>query len=107
MDSAQTAWQKDEEFWYEDGTIILIAREIEFRVYKGLLAERSPVFKDMFSIPQPEDSEMYDGCPEMVLYDAPEAVETLLEHMYSAGDRSVTSTSHAYRSSHTHTHICA
>lgn len=45
--------KKDAEFWFSDGTIILIVQNIEFRVYKGLLAERFPVFKDMLSFPQP------------------------------------------------------
>ncbi|KAI0703099.1 hypothetical protein C8Q76DRAFT_801948 [Earliella scabrosa] len=45
--------KRDAEFWFEDGTIILIAQDIEFRVYKGLLASRFPVFSDMLSFPQP------------------------------------------------------
>ncbi|EIW56934.1 uncharacterized protein TRAVEDRAFT_127519, partial [Trametes versicolor FP-101664 SS1] len=44
---------KDAEFWFEDGTIILIAQNVEFRVYKGPLIRHSPVFSDMFSFPQP------------------------------------------------------
>ena len=44
---------RDTEFWFEDGTIILIAQDIEFRVYKGFLASRFPVFSDMLSFPQP------------------------------------------------------
>ncbi|EIW56911.1 uncharacterized protein TRAVEDRAFT_81808, partial [Trametes versicolor FP-101664 SS1] len=43
---------RDEEFWSSDGDIILVARDVEFRVYKGLLADHSPVFRDMFSLPQ-------------------------------------------------------
>lgn len=44
--------QRDTEFWYDDGNIILVARDVEFRVFKGILAEYSPVFKDMCSLPQ-------------------------------------------------------
>lgn len=47
-----TTRKRDEEFWFEDGTIILIVQEIEFRIYKGLLASQSPVFKDVLSLPQ-------------------------------------------------------
>ncbi|KAJ2989084.1 hypothetical protein NUW54_g1873 [Trametes sanguinea] len=55
---------RDEEFWYDDGTIILIARNVEFRIYKGILAEHSPVFKDMFSFPQPPPAPNTDSqCP--------------------------------------------
>ena len=83
--------RRHHKLYFDDGNIVIAASDLRFRVHTGILGHHSEVFKDMFSIPQPEESEMYDGCPEMVLYDAPEAVETLLEHMYSAGDRSVVS----------------
>ena len=41
--------KEDKEFWFEDGTVILIARDVKFRVYEGFLAGLSPVFKDMFA----------------------------------------------------------
>ncbi|KAI0705966.1 hypothetical protein C8T65DRAFT_740693 [Cerioporus squamosus] len=48
--------RKDEEFWMDDGTIILIARGVGFRVYWGVLSSHSPVFAEMFSLPQPAQS---------------------------------------------------
>ncbi|RDX48995.1 hypothetical protein OH76DRAFT_1556700 [Lentinus brumalis] len=71
---------RDEEFWFEDGSIILAARDVEFRVYKGLLANHSPVFKDMFSLPQPPTSEgaLESPCPVVHLADSPEDVRCLL-----------------------------
>lgn len=39
---------RDAEFWFEDGTIVLVARDVEFRVYKSILADHSPVFSNMF-----------------------------------------------------------
>ena len=41
--------KQDEEFWFDDGTVILVARDIEFRVYRGVLAGLSSVFKDLFA----------------------------------------------------------
>ncbi len=35
--SDETELVRDGEFWYEDGTIILVARTVQFRVYKGVL----------------------------------------------------------------------
>lgn len=50
---SSTEWKKDDEFWFADGTISLVASDVEFRVYKGILETHSPVFADMFSLPQP------------------------------------------------------
>ncbi|KAJ7914371.1 hypothetical protein B0H13DRAFT_2190058, partial [Mycena leptocephala] len=58
-----------EELWFKDGTLMLTAEGSLFRVYGGLLAKRSPVFHDMLQIPQPEDAELFDGCPVVHLPD--------------------------------------
>ncbi|EAU85722.2 hypothetical protein CC1G_12438 [Coprinopsis cinerea okayama7 len=39
-------------FWYKDGNLILQAENTQFRVHKSILAAQSPVFRDMFSLPQ-------------------------------------------------------
>ncbi|RPD58544.1 hypothetical protein L227DRAFT_654629 [Lentinus tigrinus ALCF2SS1-6] len=41
--------KRDEEYWLEDGTVILVARDVEFRVYSGILASNSTVFRDLFA----------------------------------------------------------
>ena len=73
--------EKDEEFWYDDGTLILIAANVEFRVYRGPLATHSPVFRDMLALPQPPSSQStssaYDAsntsslCPTVHVTDSP------------------------------------
>ena len=73
--------KKDEEFWYDDGTIILIAGNIEFRVYRGPLAKHSPVFRDMLALPQPpisdstpssfEEPVLAPPCPAVHVTDSP------------------------------------
>ncbi|PIL24767.1 hypothetical protein GSI_12653 [Ganoderma sinense ZZ0214-1] len=55
--SATAELKRDEELWFEDGNLILIASEVEFRVYKGPLIAQSLVFKDMLSLPQPSSSD--------------------------------------------------
>ncbi len=52
----QSSPRRDEELWFEDGSLVLVARDIEFRVYKGPLVAQSGLFKDMLSLPQPSDS---------------------------------------------------
>jgi len=56
--------------WFEDGNLILKAENSLFRIYTGLLAARSSVFKDMLAFPPPaEGNEMLDGCPIVTVYD--------------------------------------
>ncbi len=44
--------ERDKTFWFHDGTIVVLAGNIEFKVYAGPLIEHSPVFQVMFSLPQ-------------------------------------------------------
>lgn len=88
---------QDAEFWFEDGTIILIAQNIEFRVYKGPLIRHSPVFSDMFSLPQPVSAphsplssasgndEMTD-CPVVHVTDSPYELRHVLR-VFVSGDQ--------------------
>ena len=66
------------ELWFDDGTIILQAGTSIFRVYKGLLAARSPVFLDMISMPEPDQMELMEGCPLVRLEDSAEDLEYFL-----------------------------
>ncbi|KAH9932275.1 uncharacterized protein B0H18DRAFT_987382 [Fomitopsis serialis] len=77
-DRQSTDFKNDEEIWYEDGTVILVVRNIGFRVYRGLLAERAEIFRDLFSIPQPPDSQLVFGCPVVHLSDTAVAFKEFL-----------------------------
>ena len=80
--------KRDEEFWFEDGNVILVARDVEFRIYKGLLADHSPVFRDMFSLPQPpapSDGEI-PPCPIVHLSDSPEDLRYVLRIYMARGE---------------------
>lgn len=80
--------KRDEEFWYSDGSIILVAGDVEFRIYKGLLADHSPVFRDMFSLPQPPviASLTIDTCPVVHLSDSPYDLRHVLRAYMPKGD---------------------
>lgn len=47
------------DLWFKDGNVILIAEGTAFRVHQSLLSINSEVFRDMFSFPQPADTEIY------------------------------------------------
>ena len=61
-------FKPDPVVWYDDGNIVLIAGSTTFKLYKGILASVSLVFKDMFSLAQPDGdskqipSAAIDGC---------------------------------------------
>lgn len=70
------------EFWFQDGNVVLIAGHSAFKVHRGQLERHSEVFRDMFSLPQPVEQVLYDGCSTVQLHDAPEDVWHLLIALY-------------------------
>ena len=70
--------KKDEEFWFDDGNIIVVAGDTAFKLYKGVLSSVSPVFKDLFSMPQPDNPETMDDCLVVRLNDS----ATELRHFF-------------------------
>ncbi|KAI0784160.1 hypothetical protein C8Q75DRAFT_736305 [Abortiporus biennis] len=66
---------KNTALWFDDGTIVLQAQNVLYRVYAGHLARYSKVFTDMLAIPQSSDSEddsleKYEGVPLVFLPDS-------------------------------------
>ncbi|EJF60249.1 hypothetical protein DICSQDRAFT_63216 [Dichomitus squalens LYAD-421 SS1] len=63
---------EDKEFWFSDGTVILATRELEFRVYKGLLEDQSPALRDIFAQVHPTHAfpGQLDPCPVVQLSDS-------------------------------------
>ncbi|KAJ7023578.1 hypothetical protein C8F04DRAFT_1011340, partial [Mycena alexandri] len=72
--STHTAPARDDcvsELWFLDATLVFQAETSLFRVYSGILAKQSSVFRDMISFPQPteSDTETVEGCPRIILHD--------------------------------------
>lgn len=76
------AQAEDSAPWFEDGSVILATSSKRFKVYKGMLCQRSDVFKDMFVASQPDPSEAQDGCPVITLHDDADALQHLLFSLY-------------------------
>lgn len=75
--------ERDEEFWINDGTVILVATNVEFRIYRGLLSDHSPVFKSMFAEQHPTrvvpiDEQQSITCPVIQLTDSPQDLRHIL-----------------------------
>ncbi|KAM5543850.1 hypothetical protein V8D89_002467 [Ganoderma adspersum] len=75
--------KKDEDFWFEDGTVILHAGDVEFRVYGGLLEGHSMGFKELFAQSHPTRTVSIAGrteflCPVIKLSDSPHDLRHVL-----------------------------
>ena len=72
-----------EVFDVSDTNVILRSSDlVDFRVHKPVLAMASPVLKDMFSLPQPSDSETIDGFPVIQLTEDSELLNCLVSMLY-------------------------
>ncbi|KAJ7025745.1 hypothetical protein C8F04DRAFT_1400403 [Mycena alexandri] len=78
--------ERSPDFWFEDGTIVLQAENMLYRVYRGWLASRSTVFRDTFSIPQPkEETVLVEGCPVVQVHDAAQDFGRFLKALHNHG----------------------
>lgn len=78
--------KQDEEFWFSDGTVILVAQDVEFRVYKGPLEDSSSVLKDLLA--QSQDTRLLElcgqhdfPCPVVHLTDSPHDLRHVLLYL--------------------------
>ncbi|KAJ7612150.1 hypothetical protein FB45DRAFT_939977 [Roridomyces roridus] len=76
--------QRADGLWFDDGNIVLQAESTQFRVYHGLLAASSPVFKDMMGLPRPPESELVEGCPFVQLHDSAAETTVFLRAIFYA-----------------------
>ncbi|KAL0947481.1 hypothetical protein HGRIS_013586 [Hohenbuehelia grisea] len=78
----------DSELWFDDGTVVLSANKsrsgtlVRFCIHKSILSKHSPIFKDMFSMPCPNDIDLYADIPLVHLPDDAEDLRAFLKFMY-------------------------
>ena len=74
-------WKRHPDLYMPDGTMVLLTGDVVFKVYPGLLAMHSDVFKGMTSLSkhEPEEAEKYDGCSLVRLTDDPEDLAHFLK----------------------------
>ncbi|KAF7353937.1 hypothetical protein MVEN_01080000 [Mycena venus] len=84
MEVASSHPERVQELWFDDGNLVIQAGNNQYRVFRGILAARSPVFKDMFSFPQPPDSDLVEGCPLVHLSDSAEEVTVFFRAIFDS-----------------------
>jgi len=72
----------NQDMYFPDGNLVLVAENTAFRVYKGLLAKHSTVFADMLEIGASEEQDTIDGCPAVRLPDKADEVLQLLRTIH-------------------------
>lgn len=70
------------DFWFLDGNIVIIAGQAAFKVHRGQLERHSEVFNGLFSVPQPAEQDLLDGCLWVELHDRPSDVFYFLSALY-------------------------
>ena len=76
--------RRHDELWLDDGNIVLVAGDVAFRVYRGLLSAQSTVFEGMFASSNRVADELYDDCPVFRVSDSPTDLAHLLHIIMSA-----------------------
>lgn len=78
------AYTRHPELWFSDGSVVLKAEKVIFRVHMSILSRHSVFFRDMFSLPQPpsQNDDTMDGCPLISLQDSPDDLASLLIALY-------------------------
>ncbi|KAJ6536303.1 hypothetical protein B0H19DRAFT_1271093 [Mycena capillaripes] len=84
VDPESTEPQRTAELWFDDGNIVLQAGRCQYRVYRGILAAFSSVFRDMLTFPQPPDSELVENCPLVRLHDSAAEVTVFLRAIFDS-----------------------
>lgn len=70
-DSTQTALSAitRSSIWFDDGTLVVQAETTQFKIYGGILAHKSEIFRDALGVPQPPSIERIDGVPLVHIQD--------------------------------------
>ena len=85
-DRPEKTAQQDIDFWFEDGNIIISCLGVPcFRVYRGLLAMHSEVFRDTFVVGnKPSEDELAGNAPVIDIIDRAEDMSILLRRTFLA-----------------------
>ncbi|KAF7972135.1 hypothetical protein HWV62_18866 [Athelia sp. TMB] len=70
--------------WFEDGNVILEVERVRFKVYMGILAANSVIFRDMFAVARADKGDDVEGCPVVHLEDNPKQLAYVLDALHDS-----------------------
>ncbi|KAH9939431.1 hypothetical protein B0H21DRAFT_698433 [Amylocystis lapponica] len=73
---------RNEEIWFEDGSVVLVAADVGFRVHAGILSLHSTVFSELLHGPEMM-LEQLDGCPVLRVSDTTADLGVFLTFLYA------------------------
>ena len=76
------AVERSDQFWFDDGNVVLQAEATQFRVHRSILSHHSSVMKDCFQCPQPRDAPTIEGCPLVHLQDSAKDIGNMCSLLY-------------------------
>lgn len=82
--TSDTTTKRHPDFYFPDGSVVLIVENTALRIHQSVLARHSEVFSGMFDVPQPSDVDTYDACPTVVLQDSLDDVVDVMRVIYNA-----------------------
>lgn len=76
--------KRSPDYWFDSGDVILQAEDVQFRVHREMLARHSNVFRDMFNIPQGENTNerVIHDCPVVPVSEMSSEIEYILSIFY-------------------------
>jgi hypothetical protein len=77
----QNALQRHPSLWFQDGSIILQAKDTIFRVHRSVLEAHSKTFLDLFPL---QDIPQIEGCAVITLQECPSDIANLLKVLYDS-----------------------
>ncbi|TBU41577.1 hypothetical protein BD309DRAFT_868029 [Dichomitus squalens] len=73
---------RDPDFWFEDGNIVIIADETQFRVHRSILCRHSDVLADRLGFNDRRRDTSYDSCAVVRILDSAKSFKGLLRLLY-------------------------
>jgi len=81
--SVNNAIVRHPEFYFSDGSVVLVLENTALRLHQSVLGRHSEFFNGMWDMPQPSTPETYDGCAAVFLPDSLDDFVDIVKVLYN------------------------